>query len=130
MSNLVRNATEAMRNCSTRVVRIAACREKRRWSDGVRRETVVLSVEDTGPGIPLALRDSIFNPFFTTREEGTGLGLAIVHRIADAHGGQVCVTDAPGGGARIELLLLPNTQARAVAEGVSLDAAVQRRISQ
>lgn len=129
LSNLVRNAVEAMRGRATRVVRLGVAREKRCWADGVRRETVVLSVEDTGPGIPSALRDSIFNPFFTTREEGTGLGLAIVHRIADAHGGQVCVMDAPNGGARVEVLLLLDAKMRGVAEGVSLDAAVQRRIS-
>ncbi len=128
LTNLVRNAVEAMRDRSNRVVRLSSCREKRCWADGARRETIVLSVEDTGPGIPHASRDAVFNPFFTTREEGTGLGLAIVHRITDAHAGQVCVTDAPEGGARIELLLLPNTQVRADADGVSLDAAVQRRI--
>ncbi len=129
LTNLVRNAVEAMRDRPTRIVRLGSCRAKRCWADGTRRETIVLSVEDTGPGIPSASRDAVFNPFFTTREEGTGLGLAIVHRIADAHGGQVCVTDAPEGGARVELLLLPTAQSRADADGVSLDAAVQRRIS-
>jgi signal transduction histidine kinase len=58
------------------------------------QEHVVLAVEDTGPGIPAAARERIFNPFFTTREEGTGLGLAIVHRIVDAHGGTTVCSDA------------------------------------
>ncbi len=67
--------------------------------------TVRLIVGDTGPGVPLEVRDRMFNPFFTTRATGTGLGLAIVHRIVDAHGGRIHVRNrvAPDRGAVIEL---------------------------
>lgn len=48
-----------------------------------------ISVTDTGPGIPEAIRSRIFDPFFTTKPQGTGLGLSIVHTIMMAHGGRV-----------------------------------------
>jgi len=49
-------------------------------------EWVVVEVSDTGGGIPQAILDDVFNPFFTTKEAGTGLGLTLVRRIARAHG--------------------------------------------
>jgi two-component system sensor histidine kinase PilS (NtrC family) len=58
-----------------------------------------LVVTDNGPGIEPEIRDALFSPFKTTKEGGTGLGLSIVARIASAHGGDVRVEDAPGGGA-------------------------------
>ncbi len=66
-----------------------------------------LGVLDTGPGVPSEAMDRIFNPFFTTRHTGTGLGLAIVHRIMEAHGGSVRVTNVRPHGALVELLFAP-----------------------
>ncbi len=63
---------------------------------------VRIEVSDTGPGVPVALREKIFTPFFTTREKGTGLGLAFVREIVRDHGGDVSVGDAPGGGASFQ----------------------------
>lgn len=62
-----------------------------------------LSIRDNGPGIPPAVLDRIFNPFFTTKETGTGLGLAIVHRIVEAHEGTITAANATGGGAVFEI---------------------------
>jgi len=59
---------------------------------------LVLSVEDTGPGISPAILDRIFNPFFTTKESGTGLGLSIVHRVVEAHEGTIVVSNGSEGG--------------------------------
>jgi signal transduction histidine kinase len=84
--NLTRNAAAAARGGR---VEIAA----HRVDSGVRIE-----VSDNGPGVPPGLREQIFTPFFTTREKGTGLGLAFVREIVRAHGGDVAVRDAAGGG--------------------------------
>ena len=51
------------------------------------RPAAVLSVEDTGKGIPAEVQKRLFDPFFTTKEGGTGLGLAIAARIVEKHGG-------------------------------------------
>jgi signal transduction histidine kinase len=48
-----------------------------------------LTVEDNGPGIPVALREKILQPFFTTKSQGTGLGLAIVARRVAEFGGKM-----------------------------------------
>ncbi len=54
-------------------------------------------VLDSGPGVPLALRDHLFEPFVTGRPDGTGLGLAIVREIARAHGGEARLLPAAQG---------------------------------
>jgi len=64
-----------------------------------------IGVSDDGEGIALGMRDRVFNPFFTTKDQGTGLGLAIVHRIAEAHGGRVSAAPRLGGGSTFTLTL-------------------------
>jgi two-component sensor histidine kinase len=66
------------------------------------------AVVDDGPGIPEAEREQVFERGYSTG--GTGLGLAIVDDIVDAHGGHVSITDAAGGGARIEIRDLPPSE--------------------
>jgi two-component system sensor histidine kinase FlrB len=68
-------------------------------------KTVCFRVQDTGKGIPEALQDRLFEPFFTTRTEGTGLGLAIVREVAQMHGGEVSVVSAEGQGSTFTLTL-------------------------
>lgn len=50
---------------------------------------VIMTVEDTGPGIPADILPRLFEPFFTTKHEGTGLGLTIAHTLVDANGGRL-----------------------------------------
>ncbi|UJR78886.1 sensor histidine kinase [Sandaracinus amylolyticus] len=87
--NLIVNAVLASPDGEPIAVRVAGGD-----SDGVRIE-----VEDHGPGVPAALAQRVFEPFFTTRPSGTGLGLSVVRRAAEAHGGSVSLHDAPNGGA-------------------------------
>ena len=81
----------------------------------VRREGdgAVLEVADRGPGVPLQLRERVFERFARGGGDGaprggSGLGLAIVRAVADGHGGRVELLDAPGGGARF-VVTLPAT---------------------
>ncbi|MEM8883353.1 MAG: HAMP domain-containing sensor histidine kinase [Planctomycetota bacterium] len=66
-----------------------------------------LLIEDNGVGIPAELRDRVFEPFFTTRQEkgGTGLGLSLVRAIAHAHEGRIELEDRAGEGTRVRLTL-------------------------
>jgi signal transduction histidine kinase len=64
-----------------------------------------VAVEDSGPGVPAALRERIFEPFFTTKARGSGLGLSIVHAIVAQHGGSISVEGVEEGGARFVLRL-------------------------
>jgi two-component system sensor histidine kinase HydH len=86
--NIVQNAYDAM-GATGGVLRVMA---KRSQADG--RDGVEVRIEDTGPGIPVELREQIFNPFVTTKKTGVGLGLSIVSKIMDGHHGVIRVGDA------------------------------------
>ncbi|MCL2655954.1 MAG: PAS domain-containing sensor histidine kinase [Betaproteobacteria bacterium] len=68
-------------------------------------ERVRFSVADTGRGIEPAIRERLFDPFFTTRADGTGLGLAIARGVARAHGGDITLSSKPGQGSTFVLEL-------------------------
>jgi signal transduction histidine kinase/DNA-binding response OmpR family regulator len=99
--NLLTNAHQALREVQTprQVMLRTRC--------DATRTLVILEVEDTGPGIPPALRPRIFEPFFTTKPPGvgTGLGLSLCQGIIEGHGGTIRVTSQPGQGTvfRVEL---------------------------
>ncbi|MBP7662034.1 MAG: two-component sensor histidine kinase, partial [Burkholderiaceae bacterium] len=70
----------------------------------VREGAPLLQVDDSGPGIPQAERERVFDRFYrgaTGDEPGTGLGLAIVRGIATRHGASVILGDSPLGGLRV-----------------------------
>ncbi len=73
------------------------------------QEGVVIVVEDTGPGVPEAAREAIFEPFQQGPQHhpspGTGIGLSLVARFAELHHGRAWVEDRPGGGASFHVLL-------------------------
>ena len=103
--NLLINALQALPD-SGGIIRVAAHTEP---ADGEAGETgqVVISVEDSGPGIPLEDLGRIFDPFFTTKEvgKGTGLGLSIVFGIIERHQGSITAEDTGGTGARLVIRL-------------------------
>lgn len=92
--NLVTNALQAPARTSP--VRIVLSR-----LDG----DAVIVVSDDGAGVPAENRKRIFTPFYSTRPTGTGLGLAIVRSAADAHGGDVALSETAGGGATFTFLI-------------------------
>jgi signal transduction histidine kinase len=94
LANLLANAIDASPQAGS--VTIAT----REASGGVE-----LAVSDQGPGIPEENRQTIFNPFFTTKPEGTGLGLAIVSKIVDEHRGRIFVESKAGEGATFRVWL-------------------------
>jgi len=67
--------------------------------------SAVLVVEDEGLGMSDEVRQNLFRPFFTTKEEGHGLGLSVVQMIVESHGGRIAVASEPGRGSRFEVTL-------------------------
>src|SRR6185295_9447534 len=93
--NLMINAEQAMLSAHGRGVLVL-----RTWHDAD-QETVVLEINDDGPGIADELQPKIFDPFFTTKEvgKGTGLGLTVAYAIVHEHGGRIRLESRPGAGA-------------------------------
>ena len=91
--------------------RVTSVRDPHRIEPGT--ETVRITIEDTGPGIPPEHIGKVFDPFFTTRPpgEGTGLGLAIVASTVADFGGRIEASSGAGGGAVFTLSLPTQRQA-------------------
>ncbi|KYG09980.1 histidine kinase, partial [Sorangium cellulosum] len=125
LGNIVRNAAQALRDAQ-RAAPGAAARPGALWgrvrvsarSEG---QSHLIAIDDDGPGIDPAVRDSMFDPYVTTRYDGTGLGLSIVKKIVVDHGGTIDVLDSPLGGARFVIRLpragTPAARAAQRAEG-------------
>jgi nitrogen-specific signal transduction histidine kinase len=124
ITNLILNACEAMRGSGgrlalglrertaprpTRAVRVDAGRAHSDESAAAARE-IVLSVSDTGPGIAPELREKVFYPFFTTKQEGVGVGLAQVQKIVVGHGGSVALECGAEGGCTFRVHLPVDTE--------------------
>jgi two-component system sensor histidine kinase PilS (NtrC family) len=71
------------------------------------KENTVVCIEDNGPGIKESILETIFEPFYTTREKGTGLGLAIVRQLVESHEGKIKVENKTEGQGAIFTLILP-----------------------
>ncbi|WP_017690324.1 ATP-binding protein [Paenibacillus sp. PAMC 26794] len=92
--NLIRNAFEAMTDPGEVHMDLL--------QDG---DAVLISITDTGSGIPENSLSTIFNPFYTTKEEGTGLGLALCQKIVQDHNGKITVHSEMGVGSTFTLHL-------------------------
>lgn len=94
--NLIMNAVHAMPDGGTLRIEMAPA-----------NEMVMLTVSDTGHGIPQEVMSHIFDPFFTTKEfgKGTGLGLTVVKGILEEHGGSIAATSEPGMGTTFTIQL-------------------------
>ena len=64
-----------------------------------------LEIQDTGPGIPPAIRDKVFNLYFTTKKSGSGIGLAMTYRILQLHNGSIHFDTRSGEGTTFYLNL-------------------------
>ncbi len=112
LMNLCTNAGHAMRDRGGRLT--VALRDadedeiqERRLTGLAADAYLLLTVEDTGHGIPPTIIDRIFDPFFTTKEhtEGTGMGLSVAHGIIKSHGGSIDVASRPGEGTTFRIYL-------------------------
>ncbi len=100
--NLICNAYEAMNGESGKLsVSIAP-------ASAENVAGVAVEIQDSGPGVPAELREQIFNPFFTSKENGVGLGLSIVAKIVDDHRGSIRLKSQPGEGACFHVFLPAN----------------------
>jgi PAS domain S-box-containing protein len=96
--NLIVNGIEAMKD-------VDGIREMVIQSRRAENEQILVSVSDTGVGLPPQLAEQIFNPFFTTKPHGTGMGLRISRSIVESHGGRLWAVGSPGRGAIFHLNL-------------------------
>lgn len=108
--NLFSNAWHAMADSDPRRISVSTT------SDA---EKLLVTVGDTGPGIPGAMLDSLFEPFASTRSDGLGMGLAISRRLLGLHGGSISARNRPNGGAEF-LLCLSFNSSRCETQGDSL----------
>jgi two-component system nitrogen regulation sensor histidine kinase GlnL len=94
--NVIRNARQSIGSKPGTIT--LRTRTERQFTIGLQRHRLVLRVDviDDGPGIPAELKESIFYPMVTGREEGTGLGLSIAQSMAHYHDGLIACQSVPG----------------------------------
>ena len=92
--NLLKNAKEAMEDGGLLTVTTALSGDR-----------VIISIQDSGCGIPQDHLEKVFEPYWTTKPNGSGLGLLLVFKIIREHGGDISVHSLPGTGARFDITL-------------------------
>ena len=94
LTNLITNAEQAMPNGGK--ITITATKEK---------DTCIITVEDSGEGIPEDIKSKIFTPLFTTKSKGQGFGLAVSKRLVNAMGGDLTFQSEKGNGSKFKVIL-------------------------
>ena len=102
--NLMLNAIEAMNDTGGALTITARPNSQ---------DQIIVSISDTGVGLPQESSGQIFDAFRTTKPEGTGMGLAITRSIVESHGGRVWATVNQGAGATFHFILPIEDEARA-----------------
>lgn len=104
--NLMRNAIEAMQDCPRRELTLAVFAPD--------HKSIEICLTDTGPGLADAVRERLFQPFVSTKQNGMGVGLSICRSIIEQHDGQIWAEPNPGGGTAFRFTL-PAVRERAAA---------------
>src|SRR5262249_20809932 len=99
--NLIRNGIEAMREIKGRTRELVIRTGRHKGNE------VLITVQDSGPGVDPQEAQRIFAAFYTTKPAGIGMGLAICRSIVEAHGGRVWVVPHAGPGATFHFTLPP-----------------------
>lgn len=94
--NLIKNAIEALSDAPQKKIFVIS---------EIREALVHIRIKDSGPGVPHELRDQIFIPFYTTKEEGSGIGLSLCRQIIYQHGGTIRANFPEEGGAEFIVTL-------------------------
>ncbi|PWQ92707.1 sensor histidine kinase [Leucothrix pacifica] len=96
--NILSNALDSMRSVSVKMLDISVTEQA---------DKVYVSIADSGSGVPEALREHVFDPFYSTKSvgEGMGLGLSITYGIVDQFGGKIEIDNRPQGGAIFTVIL-------------------------
>ena len=100
--NLITNAVQALENVEGR--------KRLGVASVLEAGAVLIRVFDNGPGVPVHLREKIFDPFYTTRKTGYGIGLSFSHRVIENHGGTLSASGNDWGGAEFRIALPVETE--------------------
>jgi two-component system nitrogen regulation sensor histidine kinase NtrY len=99
LNNIIKNSIQACANRSDSRIHLRLYNQD---------QTIIISVQDNGRGIPEDQKEKIFQPHFTTKSKGSGIGLSIVKQIVENHGGQIFFDSSPNLGTTFTIIL-PNT---------------------
>ncbi len=95
--NLMTNAAEAMKTIDgDKIIEV---------NSSIENNHIIVSISDSGPGVPSNIRDKIFDPFFSTKNDSTGIGLSIAQRIVTDHGGSLTVSQSKWGGGEFTIAI-------------------------
>ncbi len=122
LHNLIQNAVDAMNCCSAPPMkpdddlRLTALRSEQEkggtlnLTTQLKDDSVIITIQDTGHGMSEEVKNNMFNPYFTTKENGTGLGMSIVQKIIEEHGGAMSVESKEGIGTSVYLSVVKSNE--------------------